>query len=203
MKISYHPRAPTPEHVDEVWYHESAPKLTWELPGPRIVAIEHAEQSREQDAPAGAGALRRGGAAMERVIERCCGLDVHKKTVVACVPDQRARAARADVRHDHGGAAGVAGLAGWVWRYPRGDGEHGGLLETDLLCARGRGHVCAGQRRADRPSAGAEDGRQGLRLDRPAAGAWARAGQLCAARADPRTPRSHALSRRVDRRAHS
>ena len=22
---------------------------------------------------------------MERVIERCCGLDVHKKTVVACV----------------------------------------------------------------------------------------------------------------------
>ena len=85
MKISYHPRAPTPEHVDGVWYHESEPKLTWELPGPRIVAIEHAEQSREQDAPAGAGALRRGGAAMERVIERCCGLDVHKKTVVACV----------------------------------------------------------------------------------------------------------------------
>src|SRR5437899_6568627 len=84
MKISYHPRAPTPEHVDDVWYHESEPKLTWELPGPRIVAIEHAEQRREQDAPAGAGANRRGGDAMERVIERGCGLDVHKKTVVAC-----------------------------------------------------------------------------------------------------------------------
>src|SRR2546430_3021157 len=85
MKIGYHPRAPTPGHVDDVWYLESAPKLTRELPGPRIVAIEHAEQSREQDAPAGAGAHRRGGDAMERVIERCCGLDVHKKTVVACV----------------------------------------------------------------------------------------------------------------------
>src|SRR5256885_13992338 len=85
MKIGYHPRAPTPGHVDDVWYLESAPKLTRELPGPRIVAIEHAEQSRERDAPAGAGAHRRGGDAMERVIERCCGLDVHKKTVVACV----------------------------------------------------------------------------------------------------------------------
>src|SRR5436853_2266817 len=85
MNIGYDPRAPTPGHVDDVWYLESAPKLTRELPGPRIVAIEHAEQSREQDAPAGAGAHRRGGDAMERVIERCCGLDVHKKTVVACV----------------------------------------------------------------------------------------------------------------------
>src|SRR5437879_8825957 len=80
MKIGYHPRAPTPGHVDDVWYLESAPKLTRELPGPRIVAIEHAEQSREQDAPAGAGAHRRGGDAMERVIERCCGLDVHKRS---------------------------------------------------------------------------------------------------------------------------
>src|SRR2546425_2277803 len=85
MKSAIIPAAPTPGHVDDVWYLESAPKLTRELPGPRIVAIEHAEQSREQDAPAGAGAHRRGGDAMERVIERCCGLDVHEKTVVACV----------------------------------------------------------------------------------------------------------------------
>jgi len=72
-------------HVEVVWYRESATKLTWELPGPRIVAFEHAEQSRDQDAPAGAGAPSCGGDAMERVIERCCGLDVHKKTVVAGV----------------------------------------------------------------------------------------------------------------------
>jgi transposase len=85
MKIGYHSSAPTSGYVDDVWYRESGPKLTWELPGPRIVAIEHVEQSREQDASAGAGAYRRGGAAMERVIERACGLDVHKKTVVAGV----------------------------------------------------------------------------------------------------------------------
>jgi len=29
-------------HVEVVWYRESATKLTWELPGPRIVAVEHA-----------------------------------------------------------------------------------------------------------------------------------------------------------------
>ena len=30
-------------------------------------------------------ALSRGGAAMEQVLERCAGLDVHKKTVAVCV----------------------------------------------------------------------------------------------------------------------
>src|SRR5438132_308698 len=118
MKIGYHPRAPTPGHVDDVWYLESAPKLTWELPGPRIVAIEHAEQSREQDAPAGAGALRRGGAAMERVIERCCGLDVHKKTVVACVRVP----GRTSVREQHVRAFGTTtaellALRDWLGGY--------------------------------------------------------------------------------------
>ena len=39
MKISYRPRAPTAEHVDGVWYHESEPKLTWGLPGPRIAVV--------------------------------------------------------------------------------------------------------------------------------------------------------------------
>src|SRR5437870_3195556 len=191
MKIGYHPRAPTPGHVDDVWYLESAPKLTRELPGPRIVAIEHAEQSRERDAPAGAGAHRRGGdanGASDRALLRPGRAQEGRGRVRARAgPDRRARAAGADVRYDHGGTAGVARLAGRVWRHPRGDGEHGGLLETDLLRARGRVHVRAGQRRADRASAGAEDGRQGLRLDRPTAGAWAREGQLCAASADPRT----------------
>src|SRR5262249_16811750 len=80
------PARRAPGNVGFVWYRESAPKLTWELPGPRIVAIEHAEQSRDQDAPVGAGAPSSyGGHAMERVNERCCGLDVHKKTVAACV----------------------------------------------------------------------------------------------------------------------
>jgi hypothetical protein len=79
MRISYHPRAPTPGHVDDVWYHESEPKLTWELPGPRIVA----------------------SSTSSKVVSRT-------------------------------------------------------LLRTpaDLLCPRGRVHVRAGQRRADRAGAG-------------------------------------------------
>src|SRR2546426_10135129 len=136
MKIGYHPRAPTPGHVDDVWYLESAPKLTRELPGPRIVAIEHAEQSREQDAPAGAGAHRWGGDAMERVIERCCGLDVHKKTVVACVRvPGRTSAREQQVRTFGTTTAGLLALRDWLG----GDGgthvameSKGGFLKTNL-----------------------------------------------------------------------
>ena len=206
MKISYHPRAPTPEHVDDVWYHESEPKLTWELPGPRIVALEHVEQSREQDAPAGAGAHHRGGGAMERVIERCGGLDVHKKTVVACVRvPGRTSGREQHVRTFGTTTAELLALRDWLGGYGV---THVAMESTGVYwkpifyVARGRVHVCAGQRRAGRAGAGAEDGRQGLRLDRPTTGARARAGKLCAASADPRTPRSHALSRRADRRAH-
>ena len=38
-----------PGNVGLVWYRESEPKLTRELPGPRIVAFEHAEQSRDEE----------------------------------------------------------------------------------------------------------------------------------------------------------
>ena len=44
---------------------------------------------------------------MDRQLERCCGLDVHKETIAACVriggPERPRHAARADLRH-HGGA---------------------------------------------------------------------------------------------------
>ncbi|SRR5579884_1866876 len=46
---------------------------------------EHGEQSREQKAPPDHGAPHDGGDTMERVIERCAGLDMHKKTVAAGV----------------------------------------------------------------------------------------------------------------------
>ena len=63
---------------------------------------------------------------MKRVIERCCGSDVHKKTVVACAGrSRRARPACAHLRHDGARTPGVAGPAGSVWRHPRGELEHG------------------------------------------------------------------------------
>jgi hypothetical protein len=75
-----------PGNVGTVWYRESGQNLTWELPAPRIVAFEHAEQTRDRDAPPGGGDTGSGGGGgMELVIERCGGLDVHKKTVAACV----------------------------------------------------------------------------------------------------------------------
>src|SRR5262249_23616011 len=64
---------------------ESRKKLTRERPGPRIGASEPVEQSRAANAPARGRVTSRGGAAMERVIERVAGLDVHKKTVAACL----------------------------------------------------------------------------------------------------------------------
>src|SRR2546428_7665675 len=72
-KLNDHPRhAPTQDEkpyaiealalgdVDPRWYCESAVKPTREPPDPRIVAFEHAEQSRDEDAPASAGALMEG-----------------------------------------------------------------------------------------------------------------------------------------------
>ena len=42
-------------HVARLWFLEAAHELTWELLAPLIVPVENAEQSRETDAPAGAG----------------------------------------------------------------------------------------------------------------------------------------------------
>src|SRR5437870_10666391 len=59
--------------------------VTRERSAPRIVAIEHAEQNRQTRAPTDGGATDWRGRAMERQLERCGGLDVHKETVAACV----------------------------------------------------------------------------------------------------------------------
>src|SRR4029453_11220990 len=46
---------------------------------------EHAEQNRLQEAPPVDGHVSWRRPTMERQVERCCGLDVHKDTVAACV----------------------------------------------------------------------------------------------------------------------
>jgi hypothetical protein len=85
MKIGYARRAPDAGYVGRIWYRESANNLTWEPSAPRIAAVEHAEQSRANEAPPGTGDRTGGCGAMERLIERVGGLDVHKQTVPACV----------------------------------------------------------------------------------------------------------------------
>ena len=82
-------------YVAGLWSLEAAHKLTWELPAPRIgaspsppskVVTRMLLQAR--------GALSTQRCAMEPLIDRCCGLDVHKKTVTACVRVPGANGAR-------------------------------------------------------------------------------------------------------------
>src|SRR5262245_8337718 len=67
------------------WYPESAHQLTGELPAPRIVAASTPSKVVTRTFLRAPASLSPVGGAMERVLERCVGLDVHKKTVTACV----------------------------------------------------------------------------------------------------------------------
>jgi hypothetical protein len=55
MKVGYHRGGFAAGQRRTVWYCESAQNLTWELSAPRIVAFEHAEQTRDRDASPGGG----------------------------------------------------------------------------------------------------------------------------------------------------
>ncbi len=73
---------------------------------------------------------------MQVVYERCCGIDVHKQTVVACVivpgPDgQPLKETRTFATMTvHLEAAGLVGRSQII--QPCGDGEHGGVLEARI-----------------------------------------------------------------------
>src|SRR5215467_9378033 len=82
-------------YVAGLWSLEAAHKLTWELPAPRIGASPSPPSkvvTRMLLRARGALSTRR--CVMEHLIERCCGLDVHKKTVTACVRLPGANGAR-------------------------------------------------------------------------------------------------------------
>src|SRR5262245_45500588 len=86
MKRGYHPLRR--RHADTSRSFGMAnpeKKRTRERPEPRMGASEPVEQSRAANAPARDRVTARGGAAMERGIEWVAGLDVHKKTVAACL----------------------------------------------------------------------------------------------------------------------
>jgi transposase len=75
-----------PVNVGDAWYCESAMSLTWELPAPRIVALStQSRVVRKKLLRATAVHHYRKEAAMEQLIERCAGLEVHKETVAVCV----------------------------------------------------------------------------------------------------------------------
>ena len=88
---------------------------------------------------------RRNG--MDVIYPRCCGLDVHKREVVACVVTHRTRMGRrARTIRTFGtmtaGHPGAGRLAGGARGDPRRHGEHRGLLEADLEPAGGAASRC-------------------------------------------------------------
>ncbi len=75
---------------------------------------------------------------MDTIYQRCCGLDIHKKVVVACLitpgpkgePHKEIRSfGTMTVRRRR---IGIVGLAGGCQVHPCGHGKHGGVLETDI-----------------------------------------------------------------------
>jgi transposase len=67
------------------------------------------------EAPPGAGDTTRGGGTMERLIERVCGLDVHKQTVAVCVRVPGSKGTRAQhVRTFGTTAAELLALRDWL-----------------------------------------------------------------------------------------
>ena len=106
---------------------------------------EHAGETHALQAPS--GGTHQKESPMEVVYPRCCGIDVHKATVVACIsnkadgPNGKAEAA---VRHDHGGVARTGGLAARVASDRGGHGSHRRVLEAGVELA-GRIRTDAGE----------------------------------------------------------
>ncbi len=169
---------------------ESATSLTWELSAPRIGPPSLPSRVDDQKAPPGRrrylpGRSSHGSADRARL--RVGRPQSHGRGVCTG-PRREARPgpARAGLRYHHGGAVGLARLAGGAWGDPCGHGEHRGLLEAGVLRAGGCLRLPARQRRAHQAGPGSEDGRAGLCVDRATAGARTAAGELRATSTDPR-----------------
>ena len=193
----------------------SSPRANMARPGPALRRTrtlsppDRRGARREQTAPrSGVGPVgpashsRPGGSPMDVLHDRCAGLDVHKKTVVACVrsvgPDGSVEVPH--LRHHDRRPARAGRLARRRGGPPRRHGIHRRLLEADLAPARGPLRADAGQRRPHQAGPRAEDRRQGRRVDRPAAPARPALAQLRAAPAGPRAPRPDPAAGPVDRR---
>jgi transposase len=117
---------------------------------------------------------------MERVIERSCGLDVHKKTVVACVRlPGRTSAREQHVRTFGTTTAELLALRDWLGGYgvTHVAMESTGVYWKPIFYVLEDAFTCVLANAAQVPGrkTDVKDGR----LDCATAGAWARAGKLC------------------------
>jgi hypothetical protein len=126
---------------------------------------------------------------MQVLYERCCGLDVHKKTVVACVLITSADGqVHKQVRTAATTTAGLLALADWLAALQISHVAHDAY--RDLLAARvqfaGRGtYDHFGQRPAYEGCPRAQDGHQGCGVDRRSVTAWFTQGQFHSLQAHP------------------
>ena len=108
---------------------------------------------------------------MDRQLERCCGLDVHKETIAACVRiGGRTGQATQDVQTFRTTAAELVVLLDWLAAHGV---THVAMESTGVYWKPGvlrtgeRLHLPARERHAHHAGPEAEDGRPRLRVDRP------------------------------------
>src|SRR5215813_7125085 len=87
-------RATRSDNVARLGSVEAAHKLTWERPAPALVPLSPPSKDVTRMLLPARDALATWRCVMERVSERCGGLDVHKKTVTAGVRGARRERAR-------------------------------------------------------------------------------------------------------------
>ncbi len=120
---------------------------------------------------------------MDVLIERCAGLDVHKKTVVACIRTPGGGAGkrrRNAVRTFQTTMTGLEALREWLGGHGV---THAAMESTGVYWC--PVHAAAGQRPPRQAGARPQDGREGLRVAGATAGVRPAQGQLRSAAGDP------------------
>src|SRR3989449_426118 len=134
---------------------------------------------------------------MEVIHPRCCVIDIHKESVVACLRLQEGRRVKTEVRRFGTTTAELLRLHEWLSHAAC---THVAMestsvyLETGLQPPRGELRGSFGQCVPHQGRARPQDRREGLRVDREPPGAWTHPRQLHSAATDPRLARSHATS---------
>ena len=141
---------------------------------------------------------------MEILYRICCGLDVHKKTVAACLRFLSPTGTRAEEIRTFGTTTReLLRLADWLATA----GCTHVAMESTGVYWRPVYQILEGsrapprQRPAHQDGAGAEDRRQGLPVDRAAVGAWLAPGEFRDPSALPGTARADPLPAAADRGA--
>src|SRR2546421_3679334 len=113
---------------------------------------------------------------MDVVYTRCCGLDIHKKTVVAClILSTEGAEPIKELRTFRTMTADLLALADWLQEAGCthvAHGKHRGLLAPGLQPARRSVRTPRGQCATHQSGAGTENGCERCRLDRRAAAPW-------------------------------